>query len=282
MKAKVPPFSAEWHALGREAALAAEQLASGATLLGKANHAQNGLYLQAFLGLSLGLERVAKLVAVADYAIENHGRFPNNNDLKNRFGHQIDVLLNYCDQLSIKWRNGKEYSERPNLLIHKGIVETLTEFAKLSRYYNLDLIIGREAKQIPEPIGAWWQRVGQPILQKHYTKRQREKDEAQGKIMHALLGGITIVMHHDEQEKKIDNLEAKMIQTGATRIVQKYGRLYTLQIVRWLAFLITDLSHIGAYQHRIEPLLGLDEYFGIFMNNDAYLKDRKTWSIYRL
>jgi hypothetical protein len=282
MKTKVPPFSAEWHALGREAALAAEQLASGATLLGKANHAQKGLYLQAFFGLSIGLERVAKLVAVADYAIENHGRFPNNDDLKNRFGHQIDVLLNYCDQLSIKWRNGQDYSERPNLLIHKGIVETLTEFAKLSRYYNLNLIIGREAKQIPEPIGAWWQRVGQPILQKHYTQRQREKDEAHGKVMNALLGDIAIVIHHDEQEKKIDNVEAMMMQTGATRIVQKYGRLYTLQIVRWLTFLISELSFIGAYQHGIEPLLGLNEYYGIFMNNDAYFKKRKTWSIYRL
>lgn len=282
MKTKVPPFSAEWHALGREAALAAEQLASGATLLGKANHAQNGLYLQAFFGLSIGLERVAKLVAVADYAIENHGRFPNNNDLKNRFGHDIDVLLNYCDKISIKWRNGKDYSDRPNLLIHKGIVETLTEFARLSRYYNLDLIIGREAQQFPEPIGAWWKRVGEPILQKHYTKRQREKDKEQGKFIHALLGDISFVLHHDEQGIKLDNLEVMMMQTGATRIVQKYGRLYTLQIVRWLAFLIADLSLIGAYQHRIEPLLGLNECFGIFMNNDVYLKNRKTWSIYRL
>lgn len=281
MKKKVPFLPAGWHALGREAALAAEQLASGVTLLGKANHAQKGLYLQAFFGLSIGLERVAKLVVVADYAIENHGRFPNNNDLKRRFGHEIDVLMNYCDQLSIKWRNGKNYSERPNLLIHKGIVETLTEFARLSRYYNLDLIIGRGSKQFPEPISAWWQRVGHPILQKHYTQRQREKDESQGKLIHALLGDVTFVLHHDEQEKRIDNLEAMMMKTGVTRIVQKYGRLYTFQIVRWLAFLISDLSLIGAYQHRIEPLLGLNEYFGIFMNNDSYIKKRKTWSIYQ-
>ncbi len=280
METKVPQFSAEWHALGREAALAAEQLASGATLLGKANHAQKGLYLQAFYGLSIGLERVAKLVAVADYVIENHGQFPNNNDLK-KIGHDIIVLLKYCDHLSIKWRNGKNYSERPNLAIHKGIVETLTEFAICSRYYNLDFITGSEAKKFPEPIGAWWQRVGEPILLKHYNQRQRKKDEAKGKFINSLLSDITFVLHHDEQGKQINNLEAMMMQTGATRIVQKYGRLYTLQIIRWLAFLIADLSHIGAYQHRIEPLLGLDEYFGIFMNNDAYLKDRKTWSIYR-
>ena len=176
MKTKVPPFSAEWHALGREAALAAEQLASGATLLGKANHAQKGLYLQAFFGLSIGLERVAKLVAVADFAIEKHGRFPNNNDLKNKFGHDIDVLLNYCDQLSIKWRNGQNYSERPNLPIHKGIVETLTEFATTSRYYNLNFIVGREAKKIPEPD---WRVVaesgGAHIAKTLYPKTARKR-----------------------------------------------------------------------------------------------------------
>jgi hypothetical protein len=33
-------FPPEWHALGREAELAAEQVASGVTILGRANHAQ--------------------------------------------------------------------------------------------------------------------------------------------------------------------------------------------------------------------------------------------------
>ena len=48
-------FSAEWRALQREAQLAAEQLAAGVTALGRANHAQTGLYSQAFFGLSVGL-----------------------------------------------------------------------------------------------------------------------------------------------------------------------------------------------------------------------------------
>ena len=47
-------FSPEWHALGREAELAGEQLALGVTALGRANHAQQGLYTQAFFALSIG------------------------------------------------------------------------------------------------------------------------------------------------------------------------------------------------------------------------------------
>lgn len=272
-------FPTEWHALGREAELAAEQLAAGATLLRRANHAQQGLYTQAFFGLSIGFERVAKLAIVADYAIENKGRFPENRILRS-IGHDIDILLNYCEPLSIKWRNGQDFSERPNLDVHEGIVETLTEFAKSSRYYNLDFLTGGR-RPFPEPVGAWWRRVGKPILQKHYSQRQREKDEEQSKLIHDVLSEHTMVLHHDEQEKKIDSIEAMMMQAKATSIVQKYGMFYTLQIVRWLAFLIAEISHRGAYQHRIEPLLGLDERFFIFMNTDDFLKGRKTWSIYR-
>lgn len=249
-------------------------------MIGKANYTQNGLYTQAFFALSIGLERVAKLVIIEDYAIDNKGRFPDNNILKN-IKHDIDVLLNYCERLSIKWRKGKEFSERPNLDIHKGIVKTLKEFAEISRYYNLDFLTGAKASKFPEPIYAWWQRVGQPILQKHYTQRQRKKDEAQGKLMHALFADHATILHYDEQGKIINNFEALMIQAGATHIVQKYGRFYTLQIIRWLSFLIADLSRIGAYEHRIAPLLGLDEPFVIFSNDDALLKERKRWSIYR-
>ena len=99
--------------------------------------------------------------------------------------------------------------------------------------------------------------------------------------MHALFADHATILHYDEQGKIINNFEALMIQAGATHIVQKYGRFYTLQIIRWLSFLIADLSRIGAYEHRIAPLLGLDEPFVIFSNDDALLKERKRWSIYR-
>jgi len=274
-------FSPQWHALGREAELAAEQIASGVTALGRANHAEKGYYTQAFFGLSIGFERLAKLIILADYAITNSGKFPNDNDLK-KIGHDIGTLLDKCEKLSIKHRSGKEHSERPNESVHQGIVTTLTEFGKLSRYYNLDFIVGGKASQLPEPVATWWQRVGQPILTKHYSAHQQKIDTAQSAAVATLMRKFTTVLHHTEEGAIIDDVEALMLRSGASRIVQKYGRLYTLQLVRWLSFLISDLSSVGAYQKRIEPLLGLDEPFRMFLNDDRYLRGRKTWSIYRL
>jgi hypothetical protein len=274
-------FSSEWHSIGREAELAAEQIASGVTALGRANHAQKGYYTQALFGLSIGLERLAKLIVIVDHALANSGQFPANSDLK-RKGHNVAALLDQCEIISLKRRAGKNHSVRPNNIIHQGIVTTLTEFGELSRYYNLDIIVGGRAKQLPEPINAWWQRVGKPILSKHYTLRQQERDKSQSAAMAALMRGFTHVLHHSEEGELIDDIETLMARAGATRIVQTYGRLYTLQIVRWLTFLIDDLSHEGAYKKHIDWFMGLNEPFVMFMNEDNYLRGRKTWSIYKL
>jgi hypothetical protein len=274
-------FSQEWHALGREAELAAEQIASGVTALGRASHAQKGYYTQAFFGLSIGLERLAKLIIICDYAIENSGRFPSNDELK-KCRHDIASLVDICETLSTKHRTGKKHADRPNEPVHRGIIETLTEFGKLSRYYNLDLITQGKATRLPEPIEAWWSRVGQLILSKHYSKRQQERDAAKYRAMAMVMRSSTSVLHHSEEGIMIDDIETLMLHAGATNVVQRYGRLYTLQIVRWLAFLISDLSRIGADERRIEPLLWLNEPFAMFGGEDGYLRDRKIWSIYRL
>jgi hypothetical protein len=69
----MPMLSPEHMLLNREAGIAAELIASGVTLLGRANYAHAGLYGQAFFNLSIGFERAAKLIYIADYAIENLG-----------------------------------------------------------------------------------------------------------------------------------------------------------------------------------------------------------------
>jgi hypothetical protein len=58
-------FSPQWHAIDREGQLAAEQLASGVTILGRANHGLKGLYTQAFFALSIGIERLARAQSLA-------------------------------------------------------------------------------------------------------------------------------------------------------------------------------------------------------------------------
>lgn len=99
--------------------------------------------------------------------------------------------------------------------------------------------------------------------------------------MGKLIDSDSMVIHHTEEGTEINDVGTFFAHAGVTAVVQKYGRLYTLQIVRWLSSILYELSHRGAYEKRIESLLGLNEVFAIFGNDDRYLRDRKTWSIYR-
>jgi hypothetical protein len=270
-------------ALNREAGIAAELIASGVTLLGRASYARTGLYGQAFFNLSIGFERTAKLIYIADYAIDNAGEFPSNDILKSTIGHDLDQLFSHVEAVSTKRRYGKQFSERPHTDIHNGIVQTLNEFARNTRYYNLDLVTGgKAARNSRDPLVAWNDRVIQPIIEKHYKPARRKRIDKDAGIVSAMLADHTVVRFSDEAGSLMDTVYAASQRTGETEVATKWAPLYVLQLARWLSFLIDDLAQKGAYVYRIGALLGLEEHFAIFMNEDVYLKSRRTWSTYRL
>lgn len=273
-------FSPQWHALGREAELAAEQLATGVTLLGRANHAQKGLYLQAFFALSIGFERLAKLVLVADHAITHGGAWMSDAALR-KIGHDIDALLRACEPIGHTHAAHEKWSARPATPIHAAIVANLTDFAKLTRYYNLASLSGGKAAQPVEPIQRWWVEVGTPILALHGQRGSGGIRRAQGAAQIASLEAAVFVLRHGEADQPIRSLAAMMQHAQATAVVQRHGRLYVMQIVRWLATVLAEIARDGAHKRQIEAFLALPEPFAMFLNDDAYLRGRKTWSIYR-
>jgi hypothetical protein len=272
-------LGAQWRAVQREAQLAAEQAAHGVTVLGRANHAQTGLYTQAFFGLSIGLERMGKLIFLADHAIRSDGAFPTDQDLR-KIGHDLASLLAKCEAIGTGLSQNQDYMARPSDAIHRGIEDVLSLFATKLRYYNLTHLAGAVQGQ-QDPVALWWEKVATPICDRHYSQRQREKDEADAVAIESILGEISTVIHSTEAGEPIRDVHTFFARGRATRVVQKYSRLYTLQIVRWLASIMFDLSYRGAYEQRIQALLGLHEPFTIFLNEDRYLRDRRTWSISR-
>ncbi|WP_319577337.1 hypothetical protein [uncultured Desulfobacter sp.] len=131
-----------------------------------------------------------------------------------------------------------------------------------------------------DPVALWWEKVAIPICNRHYTEKQRQKDAIDAAIMENIHGESSAIIHSKETGDPINSIERFFAHARATTVVQKYGRLYTMQIIRWLASMLYELSHQGAYELRIQALLGLHEPFTIFLNDDLYLRSRKTWSIY--
>src|SRR5467141_4068771 len=105
-------FSPQWHALGTEAELAGSQIALGVTALGRANHTRLGDYTIAFFGLAIGLERLGKLIVIADYAIRNQGKFPDDKFLKDKVRHNLALLLDHCEGVFGTRQLPSEHSKR--------------------------------------------------------------------------------------------------------------------------------------------------------------------------
>ncbi|MBI1956339.1 MAG: hypothetical protein HYS38_08095 [Acidobacteria bacterium] len=261
--------------------MAAEHLAIGITALGRANYAQEAYYGQAFFALTVGLERSAKLAFVIDYALQHNGKFPPNKDVRD-YAHDLKALLRATD--AIAERNGLSSSEErlPQSPIHDAIIEILSEFARNgTRYYNLDFVTGASSSVNKiNPLQQWWERVVTPILDRHYKPSYRTRDERRASLIDDLLAGHAIVRHHTEAGQPLESVHDASQRTGATNFAAPYVRMYVMQIVRFIAALLSQLGRLAQAQ-QLEDIPYLAEFFVIFNNSDQYFKRRKSWSIYR-
>ncbi|EOB3677500.1 hypothetical protein ACHELX_004424, partial [Vibrio vulnificus] len=269
----------EWHALGREAALVRHLIGSGATALGKANYAdQIGEYYTAFFGLSVGLERLVKLILVADFAISN-GKMPEEKVVR-KFGHKLIDLVGAADEIASRHNLNLSY-QRPNTVVSQKILECLDAFAdaRRGRYANFASLDEPNLSN-EEPIGKWWDEVAESILQQHYYgKAAQKRVESNADVIDSLMSPISIVRLTDESGSSMHDVRAASIRTGQTEIVQKYGRYHALTIARWLSELLSKTGEIACYQHNIGGFFGINEYFYSYTVDDHFLKTRKIWPL---
>ena len=281
-KMRNSPFeNKKWQAMARECSLASQLIGSGATALGKASYADGeGNYYVAFFGLSVGIERLAKLILVADYAINNEGDLPKKEQIR-KFGHNISDLLKKVNEISLNQKLDISY-KRPSCQISTAIITCLDSFAdaKKGRYANFEILDPLSANKQYEPVSKWWNDVAEPILQKHYFNKAVEKNVVQNaEIISQLMDEHSLVLYRNENGGIMQDLKTSSIQTGQTKIVQKFGRFYTLQIVRWLASVFIELSRDGEYKHQIDVLFGHYELFYSYSVEDHFLKNRKIWPL---
>ena len=269
-----------WHSIGREASLVRHLIGSGVTSLGKANYAdKEGEYYTAFFGLSIGLERLAKLVLVADYTISNNRQIPTEEVVKN-LGHKLVLLLDTVNDISINHNLSLDYT-CPNSQISTAIVECLDAFAdaRRGRYANFaalgDPNLGQE-----EPIRKWWSDVVKHILAEHYNgKPIQERVEGRAKIIDSLMSPVSTVFYFNEEGDTLQDVYSASVRTGQTGIVQRYGRFYALLVVRWLSDVFSQLSRKACDVHNVDAFYGVWEYFYTYLVGDNFLKTRKIWPL---
>lgn len=274
------PYSTEgWLPLHREASLVNQLLGAGATAIRRANYADGrGQYYVAFFTLSTGLERLSKLILVADFAIKNDGSLPTQDKLK-RFGHNLVSLLSAVEHTIKDNQLDLNYC-RPSDDISKAIVGCLQSFAnaKQGRYANFNALSNPEYDTNLEPMRKWWIDVGETILEKHFRgKRAENKVRTNARVIDQMIGSFTMVMHSNEIGDSMTDVETASVRTGETEYVQRYGQFYVLSLIRWLSETWCQLVRLAHYQKGYSVFSGHHEFFWPYTNDDRYLKSRKTW-----
>lgn len=292
MTGRRDPFEhPEWHALHREAALVSQLIGAGVTALGRASYADGiGEYYTAFFGLSIGIERLAKLILIADHAIEHGGTLPDQNSVR-KYGHKLSKLIEEADRITNKHdlqletydsKGQTKPLRKPDCEISNAIIRCLDAFADASkgRYANFEAIGNPAFSATEEPIAKWWREVVEPILQKHYRGTRAEDGvKTRAKIIDAMMSGVSSVLYFDEVGGTMSDVNTASERTGQTQWAQKYGRFYTLSVVRWLAEIFAGLVHKAVYEKNVDPLFGHDEFFSSYCNDDSFLLTRKVWPL---
>lgn len=268
-------MDSNWLAFTREAASAAEHLAAGTTLLGRANYAQDAYYTQAFFSLSIGFERCTKLALLLDYALDHDGDFPPASVLR-AYGHNLLELFDRLERIAATRTIG---ISRPAAPIHAAVLETLSDFANnVTRYYNIDVITGNPRVAEVDPIGRWHATVTEPVIEAHLSQRRRDQIEVRAGALDSMIGDRVIVRYRTEGGEEVRNVSAVALQTARVDAARPWERMYVLQLARFATRLVVELGERA--RGRSIRLPYLNEFFGIFNNSDAMFRSRKTWTIY--
>lgn len=266
----LPP---EWHFIRQEAMLVRHLIGDGVTALGRAHNGEKGIgqYYIGFFSLSVGLERLAKLIIIADHAIDCNGPLTASDWVK-KYGHNLEELLEQVESISEKRMLKLEYI-RPSNPIASSIIDNLGSFAeaKFGRYANYT---GMENpnNDLHEPIAKWWSEVGKKILEEYYLDGNAKSNlENRARTMAKPFENNTTVTLYDETRERIPSILAAFMHSEQAGIVQKKSRYHSLTIVRWLAEIYKSLSITATHQAGQNGFWQSYEFFNCYIKCDREL-----------
>lgn len=263
------------NALNKEALFTCEMLCHGVTQIRNANYANKGIYFQSFTSLSTGLERIGKICLMLDYCLKHSGNYPNYNYMKNEIGHDIEKiyiqLLKIIDMYSFELT----YIQDLEKDIYKDILNILSRFAKGDRYSNIDFIANKRSYN--DPVKMWNKKVDLQFYNNFVSQKKKDIIKHNAKTIDSLIGDFTAVIHTGEDEKDIRSVEDAVFRTGIFEAVAPYRQFYVFHIIRFFVEILFNLQD-KMIERGFEIPYFVD-IFGVFFNDDRYIKTRKTWKV---
>lgn len=232
-------------------------LTLGLTVLRKADLNNPGAYYTAFFQLSTGLERLLKSIIIIEY-LAMHGHGPSEQDLR-RYGHDLEKLVTAATKTPSQASSQIRAFLAPDTVNHR-IISFLADFARSSRYFNLNAIANTDLDC--DPIKEWNRLV--------YQILSEDEDSQRTEWLHA--------------PTDLTGTALRMSQMFKLRQAQELASTHAVaRLIRLLAFLreklaeVVSLAYAATGNTAAAQVPYMIEFLNFTYRTDAENRRKKRW-----
>jgi hypothetical protein len=272
-------FDKRFTLLTQEAHLTKNTLLSGFDLLLKANFFQDkdGFFYSAFFHLSIGIERMLKLAVVTDHMLKNNYATPTKDQLKNKYGHKINILYDKCLELCAEYCRHSKASIKAEF--DQDMLSFFTKYSVATRYFNLNELC--EVQSDRSPLYQWLDII-HSVYEDSTTYKARES--AALKLMYRMdregpMNGFTKYLSERGDPMMVFDIlhRQHVVKKSTPLIIWKI-----IELLKPIHSLLTEMSY-AARKFESETQIAdftiphYEDFFYFLNSSKDSIKRRKRW-----
>ncbi|WFF01806.1 hypothetical protein [Micromonospora sp. WMMD964] len=260
----------------REAGIGASSIYSGLTALRKANYAEQSLYDQAFFGISIGLERMMKLAILIHARTAAGTGPPTEKQFRREYSHDLLKLFAKIEEIRVLYA-GRLHWSLPNIDVSLKALGIISDFAQITRYYNMDLLVGSaRVTSMRDPVEAWYSEIASWILEVKYPEKRKARDERWAEFLDATISEFSAVAFTAEDGTPISTIREATLRSSQMEIIQREGTVVCACLARHVSELFFPLE-MDARKNGAADVPSLHEFFAFLNNKESFFRSRKTF-----
>lgn len=273
-------FSATWFLLEQEGLLAHACLCNGLTALRRANLGdKKGHFYSAFFELSIGFERVLKLVLILDHMARNKLVPPDSSTVEG-YGHKLCSLLEatkaVCATNGVTALGAFQADSLPIV-----ILGFLDDFAHPGgRYSNINKLTGHKYQSMPDPI-VQWGNIANRIIREHATPKERQRAELNGQIASVEFGdaAVCLISDMDQQQMDVAPMSTRVSELDAAAKHAIYALVTLIEALRDVIGSLCDSARAANPPDTsgIADVPEMKEFFQFALADRQYVMRKRRW-----
>lgn len=269
-------FSNNFFLLQQEGYLIRSCLTAGMTALRNASVEDKGAFYTAFFQLSIGFERLMKVILILDYMVSNQLQAPTQQEVK-KYSHDLIKLINSVSIVAQRYDINIEeiLSTQPT---NFDILNFLGEFAKSTRYANLDTLSGKSG--VADPL-VEWNKIILSIIKSEIPKHVQEKVSREASFVENVLGEHATVIYHNLEKRPL-SLSSGFSEVRFHNIVASYAVWHVMEIISVLKDVLVKITWAAqglnqAQSPELTHIPFMNEFFNFVWVDKQWVMRKRRW-----